>query len=140
MKRQSFWIVWMILAWSVAAVAVPGVLIADDKTADSVDGKAGGLQQRIDFGNAHIMGQSIKSGAVYLMHRKKSDIDSMLKVRQDYRAEIKEEYRLKNTALDTNAKQTDQKGKIRKWTKVHSVQVRNQAEKQKTKCLKQIRK
>lgn len=108
MKIPFLRIVWMILAWVVAAVAVPGTLIADDKAGNNLDGKTGSLQQRIDFSNAHIMGQSIKSGAVYLMHRKKSDIDSMLKVRQDYRAEIKEEYRIANTALDVDAKRIEQ--------------------------------
>jgi hypothetical protein len=57
------------------------------------------LQQRIDFSTAHIMGQSIKSGAVYLMHRKKSDIKNMLQVRQNYREEIIEDYGLENTAI-----------------------------------------
>jgi hypothetical protein len=58
------------------------------------DKKAGatGLQQRIDFGNAYIMGQSIKSGAVYLLHRKQSDIKSMLQYREDYRQEILEDF------------------------------------------------
>jgi len=59
----------------------------------------GKLQQRIDFGNAYIMGQSIKSGAVYLLHRKQSDIKSMLKLRTNYRLEIKEDYALENTEL-----------------------------------------
>lgn len=56
--------------------------------------KAGstGLQQRIDFGNAYIMGQSIKSGAVYLLHRKQSDIKSMLHYREEYRQEILEDF------------------------------------------------
>jgi hypothetical protein len=57
------------------------------------------LQQRIDFGNAYIMGQSIKSGAVYLLHRKKSDIKSMLKIRSDYRKEIIDDFSLENTKL-----------------------------------------
>jgi hypothetical protein len=61
-----------------------------------------GLQQRIDFGNAQILGQSIKSGAVYLMHRKKSDIKNMLEVREDYRHEIIEEYGLEKTAIAEN--------------------------------------
>jgi hypothetical protein len=51
-----------------------------------------GLQQRIDFGNAYIMGQSIKSGAVYLLHRKQSDIKSMLQYRENYRQEILEDF------------------------------------------------
>jgi hypothetical protein len=57
------------------------------------------LQKRIDFGTSHILGQSIKSGAVYLMHRKKSDIKNMLQVRENYRNEIKEDYGLENTAI-----------------------------------------
>ena len=50
------------------------------------------LMQRIDFGNAFIMGQTIKSGAVYLLKRKKSDIKSMLKKRESYREEILEDF------------------------------------------------
>lgn len=45
---------------------------------------------RIDFGNTYIIGQTIKSGAVYLLQRKKSEIKSMLKYREDYRTEILE--------------------------------------------------
>lgn len=48
------------------------------------------LSERIDFGNSYIMGQTIKSGAVYLTHRKKSKIESMLKMRVDYQEEILE--------------------------------------------------
>ena len=63
-------------------------------TQSQSDQKSGsaGLQQRIDFGNAYIMGQSIKSGAVYLLHRKQSDIKSMLQYREDYRQEILEDF------------------------------------------------
>ncbi|HWR68951.1 MAG TPA: hypothetical protein VN416_08010 [Desulfomonilia bacterium] len=43
---------------------------------------------RIDFGNTYIIGQSIKSGAVYLLQRKKNEIKSMLEYRDDYREEI----------------------------------------------------
>ncbi len=108
MKKLPFWTFWTILAWGVASVTMPGLPMAEEKPKTSADGQTDRLQQRIDFGNAHIMGQSIKSGAVYLMHRKKSDIDSMLKVRQNYRAEIKEEFGLEHTALDADEKQTDQ--------------------------------
>jgi len=51
-----------------------------------------GLQRRIDFGNSYILGQSIKSGAVYLLHRKKSEIKSMLHYRENYRDEILESF------------------------------------------------
>jgi hypothetical protein len=50
------------------------------------------LQRRIDFGNSYILGQSIKSGAVYLLHRKKSEIKSMLHYREHYRDEILEDF------------------------------------------------
>ena len=73
------------------------------QASEQEDGKAAseqkGLQQRIDFGSSYILGQSIKSGAVYLMHRKKSDIKGMLDVREHYRNEILEDYALENTAL-----------------------------------------
>ena len=60
------------------------------------------LQHRIDFGNTYVLGQGIKSGAVYLMHRKQSDLESMLKIRQDYRQEIIEEFGLEKSALVNN--------------------------------------
>ena len=66
-----------------------------------------GLQQRIDFGNAYIMGQSIKSGAVYLLHRKQSDIKSMLQYREDYRQEILENFIIEEDKIQ-NAQLTDQ--------------------------------
>ncbi len=53
------------------------------------------LLKRIDFGNSYIMGQSIKSGAVYLLQRKKSEIKSMLNYRQNYRKEILENFNVK---------------------------------------------
>lgn len=58
------------------------------------------LYERIDFGNSYILGQSIKSGAVYLLQRKKSDIDSMLKIREHYRTEILEDFTVKDLTVD----------------------------------------
>jgi len=69
----------------------------DSEPTDTAEAKQ--LQQRLDFGNAYIMGQSIKSGAVYLLHRKKSDINSMLKIRSDYRNEIVDDFALEDTQL-----------------------------------------
>ena len=63
---------------------------AAPKAASSAIG--GELQRRIDFGNSYILGQSIKSGAVYLLHRKKSEIKSMLHYRENYREEILEAF------------------------------------------------
>ncbi len=61
------------------------------------------LLKRIDFGNSYIMGQSIKSGAVYLLQRKKSEIKSMLKYRDNYRKEILENFKVKESK--SNVKQ-----------------------------------
>ena len=61
-----------------------------------------GLMQRIDFGNSYIMGQTIQSGAVYLLQRKKSDIKSMLKARADYREEILEGFNISNGEVESN--------------------------------------
>jgi len=49
-------------------------------------------ESRIDFGNAYIQGQSIKSGAVYLTNRRKSKIKSLLKTRESYRYEIVKDF------------------------------------------------
>ncbi len=78
----------------VACLLVVTVNTGKGWTQSQNDKKTGsvGLQQRIDFGNAYIMGQSIKSGAVYLLHRKQSDIKSMLQYREDYRQEILEDF------------------------------------------------
>lgn len=67
------------------------------------------LQNRIDFGNAYIMGQSIKSGSVYLLHRKKSDINSMLKIRTDFRDEIIEDFSLEDTQIISQEVEADKK-------------------------------
>jgi hypothetical protein len=63
------------------------------------------LLKRIDFNNAYIMGQSIQSGAVYLLKRKKSDIKSMLKYRMSFRDEILEDFEvpvIQNVQHDEN--------------------------------------
>lgn len=55
------------------------------------DAEEPGLMSRIDFGNAYVMGQSIKSGAVYLLNRKRSEIRSLLRERKEFRREIRED-------------------------------------------------
>ena len=54
-----------------------------------------GLMERIDFGNSYIRGQTIQSGAVYLLQRKKSDIESLLKPRESYREEILKDFHIR---------------------------------------------
>jgi len=44
----------------------------------------------MEFDERLIMGQSLKSGAVYLFERKDSEIQSMLRIRKDYRKELLE--------------------------------------------------
>ena len=58
------------------------------------------LLNRIDFGNAYVMGQTIQSGAVYLLNRKKTDIRSMLRERKDFRAEIHEDAEVVDPTLE----------------------------------------
>jgi len=72
-----------------ASVAAAGLAAAGEGTPPQA--KEGELLNRIDFGNAYVMGQTIQSGAVYLLNRKQSDIDSMLKTRTDFRQEIRED-------------------------------------------------
>jgi hypothetical protein len=91
----------------VAAICLP--VSAFGEGAPSGKGVTKNLHQRIDFGNAYIMGQSIKSGAVYLMHRKQSDISSMIDVRVDYRKEIMEDYDLEDTEMVSAVENQDQK-------------------------------
>ncbi|MFH0924476.1 MAG: hypothetical protein V1872_02400 [bacterium] len=60
------------------------------------------LIDRIDFGNAYITGQTVKSGAIYLLNRKKSEIKSMLEYRKNYRKEILEEFNIKDKKSNLN--------------------------------------
>ena len=78
----------------VAIVLGGGSALAQDQ--NSATGENTKLQQRIDFGNSYIMGQSIKSGAVYLLHRKQSEIKSMLHYRENYRQEILEDFEVQD--------------------------------------------
>ncbi len=94
-KKMLFWGV----LWSCLHLT-SGLLFAENPPVDPT--KETQLQKRIDFGNSYIMGQSIKSGAVYLMHRKKSDIKSMLKSREHYRNEILEDLKVKGVEPETS--------------------------------------
>ncbi len=72
-----------------AAVVGAGFSFAEEGTPPPA--RDGELLNRIDFGNAYVMGQTIQSGAVYLLNRKQSQIESMLKTRTDFRQEIRED-------------------------------------------------
>ena len=70
------------------------------------------ISNRIDFGNSYIMGQSIKSGAVYLLHRKQSEINSMLQLREEYRDEILEDFYIPEEPEAESAETADKNTKL----------------------------
>jgi hypothetical protein len=90
--RKIFMIICLIY-WSFACYSHAASAQTGNKTGNK--DRQDGLLSRIDFGNSYIMGQTIKSGAVYLMQRKKSEIESMLKYRKSYRREILENFVVK---------------------------------------------
>ena len=86
----------IIRAFAIMLIVAGSCAVGWAQGQNSPGSDAAGLQQRIDFGNSYIMGQSIKSGAVYLLHRKQSDIQSMLQYRKDYRLEILEDFTIQD--------------------------------------------
>ncbi len=90
MKAQEGFDVTRTVLWTAAlAVSLGLSLAAPSRSSAAGPGGDGQLLHRIDFGNGYVMGQAIKSGAVYLLNRKKSEIPSMLQERTDFRAEIR---------------------------------------------------
>lgn len=65
------------------------------------------LLTRIDFGNSYVTGQALKSGAIYLLQRKKNQVKSMLTYREDYRKEILESHDIRKTEEKTSAKKDE---------------------------------
>ena len=62
----------------------------DDPDAGKRVNTPGSLKRssRIEFDERLIVGQSLKSGAIYLFQRKDSEIQSMVKIRKDFREEL----------------------------------------------------
>ncbi len=79
----------VLIVISLSILPMSSALANEVKQGEDVNDK---LLNRIDFDNAYIMGQTIKSGAVYLLHRKKNEIKSMLKYRENYRDKILEDF------------------------------------------------
>lgn len=83
---------WMVLGLLVGflALARPGKA----EEASSAGGAEGApppslkRARHMEFDERLIMGQSLKSGALYLFERKDSEIQTMLKIRRDYRQEL----------------------------------------------------
>lgn len=92
MKKLILKVLVLFVAISQSLFGQPSDGKAEKKTESN---KKESLMERMDFGNSYILGQSIKSGSTYLLHRKKSDIKSMLKCREDYRKEILEDFKVK---------------------------------------------
>ncbi len=69
--------------------STPSVIAAQKAQKKAADDQ---LLTRIDFGNSYINGQTLKSGAVYLLQRKKTEMKTMLKYREKYRKEILEDH------------------------------------------------
>jgi hypothetical protein len=89
MRRK---ILFIVLLLAVQAFSCPPARsLENSKSADSAESNDV-LMDRIDFGNSYIRGQTIQSGAVYLLQRKKSDIESLLKPRESYREEILQDF------------------------------------------------
>lgn len=84
-------------AYSIEAKDVKG---ADNTPSDE-------LLTRIDFGNSYVTGQALKSGAIYLLQRKKNQVKSMLTYREDYRKEILESHDIRKTDEKTSAKKDE---------------------------------
>ncbi len=99
MKYLIFTIYIACVFWLMSDVVSPTIVLAKQTKHVKASKKPvkDELLKRIDFGNSYIMGQSIKSGAVYLLQRKKSEIKSMLKSRDNYRKEILEDFKVKES-------------------------------------------
>ena len=89
LRRTRAWVAAALLLGSILA---PGTMRADEDpdTLASARPQGSGFKRasRMEFDERLIMGQSLKSGAIYLFERKDSEIQSMLKIRKDYRNEL----------------------------------------------------
>jgi hypothetical protein len=80
----------LVLLLGILAFALP----AKAEEAGDSAGAGGGAKpslkraRHMEFDERLIMGQSLKSGALYLFERKDSEIQTMLKIRRDYRQEL----------------------------------------------------
>ena len=103
----KIWVVCVVISISVLCTSLTATASdnktdeAETKKEEAKGPKKDSLMERIDFGNSYILGQSIKSGAVYLLHRKKSNIKSMLKTRENYRKEILEDFKVNKADDDS---------------------------------------
>lgn len=83
--------------WMTAGLLFGILALAPQGNAEEATVSAGGggesfstlkRARHMEFDERLIMGQSLKSGAMYLFERKDSEIQTMLKIRKDYRDEL----------------------------------------------------
>jgi len=87
----------LLVMLAIQAICCPTAWSLDKNPQFTMDnGSEDRLLERIDFGNSYIRGQTIQSGAVYLLQRKKSDIESLLKPRENYREEILKDFHVQD--------------------------------------------
>ncbi len=84
---------WILACFVLALWLLPVRALGQERAgADKTDKEARSFflkkARHLAFDERVIMGQSLKSGAIYLFERKDSDIHSLIKIRQDYRKEI----------------------------------------------------
>jgi hypothetical protein len=85
MKWLTAGLLFWLLAFCLPVGAEEAASAADDGGASVPTLKRA---RHMEFDERLIMGQSLKSGALYLFERKDSEIQTMLKVRRDYREEL----------------------------------------------------
>jgi hypothetical protein len=88
-SRRKIWVTAGLLL-GLLAFSAQGWAEEATGTAGKGDGSAATLKRarHMEFDERLIMGQSLKSGALYLFERKDSEIQTMLKIRRDYRQEL----------------------------------------------------
>ena len=99
MCRKVFF---LILLMAVQAFSCPWAGSLENSASANSGEPDDALMERIDFGNSYIRGQTIQSGAVYLLQRKKSDIESLLKPRESYREEILQDFYIREGQTEPN--------------------------------------
>ena len=97
MRRKWIFFVLLLAAQVITSPSVGS--LENSKRASNVE-TDDALMERIDFGNSYIRGQTIQSGAVYLLQRKQSDIESLLKPRESYREEILQDFQIGETQIE----------------------------------------
>ena len=91
-KMETYRRKWVAAGLLLGLLAFSGQGWAEEAASSADDGGASVKMlkraRHMEFDERLIMGQSLKSGALYLFERKDSEIQTMLKIRRDYRQEL----------------------------------------------------